>query len=475
MKKAFLTTCVAMLFLVAAAQENPYIVKTRGAKKTKAQVEGELADSLLAAEETAHDFISENFRFYSLCDWQEGMKFMVMPEKVDLVMKTFADANTGKDVSSMTLRHKIMIYKGHSESSDGRSRINFHCQDNDRDYYYEILSGSFDDYCYNKLGVPTLAYLGDVDVARDKLMGKTMYTKTTHFFVDTEYDGDGFQEITVNKQLEVKVVAVGVGTRSYPVKIIVEDNNGNEFFQNVAISKTNCGMRDDEFIMDNTKHLFSGSFELVDDIMSVNSYNYKSFIGRVVHTKFPTTMRNETTKKDQNIPRMIGFKIEDIQPHKGDTKFTVKLKSTILGSYYYKDVTIDQKGISGSSKDFEKEPDDYLNVLFAPGEGKQITTTETSRGIIRVGRVAAGFTEDEVMLALGEPAKEETGENGQYTWTFKPQNDKTMIVYFNGSRVVEKFVEKDTPKKRTTAAKRRPAAKKKGSSASWKNNKGTPL
>ena len=132
MKKAFLTTCVAFLFLTATAQENPYIVKTRGAKKVQ-QMEY-VGDDVSAnpMDETARDFISDNFRFYSLCDWQEGMKFMVMPEKYDLVVKTFADAATGKEVSSMSLRHKIMIYKGHTEASDGHHRINFHCQDNDR-------------------------------------------------------------------------------------------------------------------------------------------------------------------------------------------------------------------------------------------------------------------------------------------------------------------------------------------------------
>ena len=36
----------------------------------------------------------------------------------------------------MTLRHKIMIYKGHTEGADGHSRINFLCQDNNKNYYY---------------------------------------------------------------------------------------------------------------------------------------------------------------------------------------------------------------------------------------------------------------------------------------------------------------------------------------------------
>ena len=478
MKKSFLTVCVAFLFLTATAQENSYIVKTRGAKK-KVQMEMVSEDPLPSVsgveDETARDFIRDNFRFYSLCDWQEGMKFMVMPEKYDLVVKTFADAATGKDVSSMSLRHKIMIYKGHTEASDGHHRINFHCQDNDRDYYYEIPSGSFDDYCYNKLGVPTLAYLGDVDIAREKLMGKTMYTKNQHYRVDTEYDGDGFQEVIVDKDMEVKVTAVGVGTRAYPVKIIVEDRDGNEFYQNVAISKTNCGMRDDEFIMDNAKFLFANSFELVDDIMAVNSYNYRAYIGRIVHTKFPTTMLNEGTKKVQNVPRMIGYQIEALTPHKADTKFTAKLKNTILGTYFYKDVTLDQKSISGTSKDFEQEPDDYFSYLFAPGPGKKIETTEASRGMIRMGHVSPGFSEDEVMLAAGEPDEVQHGENGLYTWIFKRSNNKLLVVEFNGSGVVEKAYGKDAPKAKSTTAKRRAATTKKRSSSSWKSGKGTPL
>ena len=475
MKKALLTTCVAFLFLTATAQENSYIVKTRGAKK-KAQMEL-VGDSILnLEEETARDFISDNFRFYSLCDWEEGMKFMVMPEKYDLVVKTFADAATGKDVSSMSLRHKIMIYKGHSESADGHHRVNFYCPDNDKDYYYEIPSGSFDDYCFNKLGVPTLAYLGDVDIAREKLMGKTMYTKTQYYRVDTEFDGDGYQDVTVNKDMEVKVIAVGVGTRSFPVKIIVEDREGNEFYQNVAISKTNSGMRDDEFIMDNAKYLFGNSFELVDDIMAVNSYNYTAYIGRIIHTKFPTVMYNEATKKNQKIPRMIGYQIEDITPHKADTKFTVKLKNTILGIYFYKDVTLDQKSISGTSKDFEKEPDDYFSYLFAPGPGRQIETTETSRGMIRMGHVSPGFSEGEVELAAGEPDEIKPGENGKYTWVFQRSNNMLLFVDFNGSGVVEKYYTKAGPKAKTTAKRRATTSKKKRSSSSnWKNGKGTPL
>ena len=467
MRKVIFTACMALAFLPALAQENPYIVKTRNVKKSVTMEVVETADPV-AEEETSKDFISQNFKFYSLCDWQEGMRFMVLPEKYDLVVKTFTDASTGKEVSSMPLKHKIMVYKGHSEGADGHAHVNFYCEDNGRNYYYEIPNGSFDDYCYTKTGVPTLAYLGDVDIARKELIGKTMYTKTQYYRIDTDYDSDGFQDVIVDKDMEVEVTAVGVGTRSFPVKIIVKDKDGNEFYQNVAISKTNCGMRDDEFITDNAKFLFANSFELVDDIMAVSSYNYKVYLGKVIHTKYPTKMQNETTKKLQAIPRMTEYQVEAINPHKNDDKATIKLKSTILGTFFYIDVVLDAHRAENQ--------EDYFGYLFAPGPGKKVKTTEATRAMIRAGHVGFGFTEDEVMLAAGEPDKIEYGENGKYTWVFKRSNNKLLYVDFDGSGTVTKTYAKDSPSSKSSTAKRsRSAGKTRKSSIGWQNNNGTPL
>lgn len=455
---------MALVFLAVSAQENPYIVKTRGAKKSAmTQMADELAEAQQEAED-AKDFIGQNFRFYSLCDWKEGMKFMVMPEKYDLVVKTFTDAATGKEVSSMPLKYKIMVYKGHHESSDGHSRIDFECQDNGRKYYYEIPSGSFEDYCYQKTGVPTLAYLGDVDIAREKLMGRTLYTKTQYYRIDTEYDGEGYQDVMVDKDMEVTVTAVGVGSRNYPVKIIVEDKDGNEFFQNVAISKTNSGMRDDEFIMDQAKYLFGNSFELVDDIMAINSYNYRVYIGKIIHTKYPTKMLNEVSKKMQAIPRLAEYQIEAINPHKADEKATIKLKNTTLGTYFFTDVVLDQQNADNQ--------EEYFGYIFAPGPGKKVQTTEGSRAMIRAGHVGIGFSEDEVQMAAGEPDRIIHGENGTYTWEYNRSNNKVLVVHFTGSGEVDKTTTKDGPKTNATA-KRRTSTKK--SSSSWKSRNGTPI
>ena len=116
MKRTLLATCMAFLMVTAYAQ-NSYIVKTSGV------LEGTRLETLNQEEETAIDFISQNFKFQSLCDWQEGMKFMVIPSEYDMVVKTFTDAATEKDVSSVKLRHKIMIYMGHEEDKDGHERI----------------------------------------------------------------------------------------------------------------------------------------------------------------------------------------------------------------------------------------------------------------------------------------------------------------------------------------------------------------
>lgn len=464
MKRTLLTTCMAFILLVAYAQENSYIVKTRGAKH---KAELQLAEAEEQKEETAADFIGQNFKFYSLCDWQDGMKFMVVPNEFDMVMKTFTDAETDKGVSSMKLRHKIMIYKGHETDIDGRDHINFLCQDDNRMYYYEIPSGSFDDYCFGKLGVPTLAYLGDVDIAREKLIGKEVYTKTREYRIDTEVDGDGYKDVLVDKDMQVTVKAVGVGTRNFPVKIIVEDKEGNEFYQNVAISKTNSGMRDDEFVMDKAKNLFANSFELVEDVMNINSYNYRQFLGKVIHTKFPAKMLNEFSRKIQAIPRLTEYQIEAMTPHKNDDKFTLKLKNTTVGSYFYIDMLLDEH--------LAEDQTEYFGYLFALGPGKKVETSEGSRAMIRAGHVGIGFSEDETMMAAGEPDKVVLGDNGRYTWVFQRSNNKLLYVDFDGSGVVTKTYTRDGGSKTGagTASKRRRAAQTNSSRMSVA--RGTPL
>ena len=447
MKRLVLLAGFAFALLTVTAQDSRYIVKTKGVKKTAVKAAKE--DAAQEEDPEATDFVGRNFRFYSMCDWKEGMRFMVIPEKYDLLVSTFRDATNNNEVSSGNLRHKIMVYKGHEDMPNGRVHINFFCEDENRDYYYELPNGTFNDYCYGKMGVPTLAYLGDVDKARDLLLGKTLLTRSQQFRIDTEYEGDGYREITIDKNKVVEVKAIGVGTRSFPVKIIVEDENGEQFYQNVAISKTNCGMRDDEFVADNEKYLFYGSFELSDDNMAV-SYDVRDYLNATVHTKVITSMSSKGSGKvrDVKVPRFTGFIIDEINPIKDSPYYTLTLRETETRRIYYKDVLFKEEDFM-SIRDATR--DDYFGYVFGMGEGALHNTSLETRTAIREGRVIPGMSEDEVLMAVGEPIQKAIN-NGVREWLYNRSNGVLLVVQFNSKGKVSKAGGRATKATKTKAS-----------------------
>lgn len=428
MKRIFLALCAVMIAAGGMAQ-NSYIVKTKNVKKTAVKQktdDGGGNEEKAEEEETATDFIGKNFRFRSLCDWTKGMRFMVMPEKYDLIVNTFCLAETGKEVSSGRLRYKIMEYQDHTVADDGTAHVNFLCIDDGKAYYYPIPNGTFEDYCFGKMGVPTLAYLGDVDIARTKLLGAKMYTKATLFRIDTEFDGDGFQEINVPKNSEVTVKAIGVGTRSYPVKIIVADKSGREFYQNIAMSKTNSGMRDDEFIMDKTKFTFYGSFELIDENVAAAS-EYAKYINQEVYTKYRTTMEDSEGKK-VTVPKLSSFVIKKIEQAKGKyVKMT--LNSVATGAAYTKLVTFVNENVAG---DIDGQREDYYGFLFGAGTADLKNVSKAHMAAVQEGRIVKGFNKTEVKLAKGEPQNTAKANNGREDWIY---GDGTIVKFNSKGKV----------------------------------------
>ena len=428
MKRILMMTVMAVMAMTLQAQENNYIVKTKQAKKT-AKVSTPEAAAAEEQEEEPKDFLEKNFHYYSMCDWKEGMRFMVIPDKKDMVIKTFGDSITGQMVSSLKLRHKIMVYKGRDENHKGlHERINFTCEDDGKTYFFEVPTASFDDYCLGKLGVSTLAYLGDVDIARQLLKDTTLFTVAKEYYVDTELDGDGYDIITdVPEGTEVKVVAIGVGTRNFPVKIIVADKDGREFYQNVAISRTNSGLRDDEYGISNMIiHTFKGAFELPADNMAASSL-YKKYVGQEVFTLYSTTMES-AQGKTTSVARLSTFRIKDIRAQRGTNYVKMTLTGTGSGSEYVKQVTFKSESVIG---DIAGQHEDYFFNLFATGnplklEGvKKEHITDIQKSMVRVG-----YSENEVKLALGEPTGK--GQEGNYyTWTYKHPGKPYACVYFD--------------------------------------------
>ena len=471
MKRMIFSVVSMLVMLTAVAQDNPYIVKTKGVKKPEKKVVAVSEQAADEAEPEPTDFMGKNFRFYSMCDWKEGMRFMVVPEKYDMLVNTFRDAANDKEVSSGRLRHKIMVYKGHEDLPNGRVHINFTCEDENHDYYYELPNGTFDDYCYGKLGVPTLAYLGDVDKAKELLMDQTLLTRTQYFRVDTEYDGDGYKEVTVDKNMAVVVKAVGVGTRAFPVKIIVEDAHGNQFYQNVAMSKTNCGMRDDEFIMDNEKFLFAGSFDFSGANMTVSD-NVKDYLNATVHTKHPTSMSSKGSGKvrDIKVPRFTGFIIDEIAPIQNSTYYTLTLRETESRRIYYKDVAFKESDAINNPTGSVEE--DYFGYIFGMGEGEARATSKESRAAIREGRVIRGMSKDEVQMALGEPFNMVKDSKGRDQWMYARSNGVILDVWYDAKGKVS-----EVKARATKATKKRqitpPGPSDGPQGGTWEN--GTPL
>ena len=467
MRRWLLLAAVSFAMSSAMAQDNPYIVKTNGAKKEAA------ANTSGAAGETGPtDFMGKNFRYYSMCDWKEGMRFMVVPEKIDLLVNTFYDAATRKQVSNGSLRHFIMVYQGHEMLLSGRVHINFFCETNGRSYYFEQPYGTFEDYCYSKHGVPTLAYLGDVDKAREVLMNQPLLTRTQNFRVDTEYDGDGYRDVVVDKNMLVVVKAIGVGTRSCPVKIIVEDEYGNQFYQNVALSYTNSGRRED-LSTDGDPNSFATCFEFLGANMTVSS-NIREYLNKTVHTKYATTMSSKGSGKvrDIKVPRFTGFIIDEITPVRNSKYYTLTVRETESRRIYYKDVVFNEDDIEGGANG---APDDFFGYLFGLGEGEARSTSKETRTAIREGRVIVSMTKDEVELAVGEPFKQTHDAEGNEVWQYARSNGVILDVFFDEKGYVTLAKARKATDQPVKAPKGTRTAKSRGGHASKSSKTATPL
>ncbi len=365
MRRIIILCGFLMVMLSVMGQDNPYIVKTKGVKKTVRQVENN-GTIQQEAEAEPQDWMGKNFRFYSMCDWRDGMRFMVIPEKYDLLVGTFRDYNSGREVGNGKLRHHILVYKGHEAAPNGREHVLFSDEADNTKYYFELPLGAYEDYCYSRHGVPTLAFLGDVDKARELLLNQKLMTLQQLYRVDTDYDSDGFKEVTVEKNMEVTVKAIGVGTRDFPVKIIVEDDKGNQFFQNVVMSKTNCGLRDDEFIMDNEKFLFQKCFEFRDTTLAATD-DTKAYLNKVVHTKGVVEMTTNGAGEERKVlvPLYTNFIIDEITPVKNSRYYRLTMRETETRQLYFKKVAFKAADVDNERNGSMK--DDLFSNIFGMG------------------------------------------------------------------------------------------------------------
>jgi len=248
---------VGMAFTQEAKAQNDYFVSTESNKNDSLSLGDDYAD--LSAEQR---FLNQNFPFRSMCDWTDGMRFMVIPGDKDTYLNIFIDKETNNEISTGNLKHRILVYRGYDITERGWIHFNFEVFDTHQQIFHEVRNFNFNDYCQKMAGggIPSLAYLDDVDKAKEVLKDKVMYSAHEIFYKDDASSRNGFREYPISLDTKLKVVSVGVGSREYPVKIIVEDEQGRRYFQLCTMSHTNCGMNDNDFIAKNEQHLFDKSF-----------------------------------------------------------------------------------------------------------------------------------------------------------------------------------------------------------------------
>lgn len=401
MKKYLLTLAFAAGCLSASHAQNSYLVSTTG-------------QSASTVESPEKQFINDHFRFYSLCDWTPGMKFMVIPERKDMLIPVFKSAETNREVNTGELKYKIFEYLGTETTDRGYVHFNFDCEG--KQYYHEVKNTTLDQYCMKpKAGIPALAYLGDVDIAKELLEGSTLYTRTNKVRIDDPNSTSGYKEVPIGMNEKVTVTAIGVNSRAFPVKIVFTDEKGNTYFQPVAISKTNCGMIDNDFIMENKNKYFPNAFSFSDANATKSQNLMDQYGGKPVYFKAEKECVDESGAQ-VTLPRYAQFTIRNIISENGTPYVTMELAATD-GKVYKVKTTFTHTSVVNSLLQNE----DYFTDVFGIGNlrAKYPDTTEEEWTLISRGEIRKGMTTDQCRLALGDPARVHKVMGKYETWFYE--------------------------------------------------------
>ena len=433
--KKLLALVAALMPLCCFAQFDAdyYLVYTKDAKPEKV-----VADSVEnPQQEGAVSFLDKHFPYQSMCEWTDSMPFLVIPEKRDMVLRQFYDMTAQRRISAMHLKHKVLHYCGHDDSSP--ARLFFVCPKDGSRYYYEVPNGTFETYCTGKLGVPSLAYLGDVDEARRTLMGRTLRTRHTFYSRDTSFGDEGVEQFTTTRGSEVRVVNVGVGTRAYPVKIIVEDSLKRQFFQNVAMSRTNSGMRDEEFNqMNHMYHTFDTAFELLDDNV-LPGWDYNSYKGKVVYTRQAISLSNGRNGVI-SVKRLTPYVVEGISSQTGTDYMKLALRAVHGNGLYYTEVLFAAKADPSRLSDPSER---IFEQIFGEGNPARMAGVRSQNlAAIADGKVEVGFTENEVRLCRDDEPTDVVNDKNSFAWIYRNEGAPVLRVVFNkGKRTVTRVVQ----------------------------------
>lgn len=250
MKKIFYLLLLFPSFILG---QNPYNVSTKE-KNEKNEVK-------LSTEE---QFVKDNFEYLFITDWYEGMRFMV-PKKRDFQTDISLYPYKKGQSFSKKIRYEDFEFEIFKvvDIEEREIRNNIYrtvvVLENDGKKYesYEMLGSieklkSSNSNLFTTIG--SLVSLDEVDIAKKLLLDSSLFIMT-NFWVEDADNRYGYNQVKGTKFSKVKIVNVGVGVSTRPVKLIFETEDGNQYYRNVSFSGTNS----QEVYMKNFSDIFSFS------------------------------------------------------------------------------------------------------------------------------------------------------------------------------------------------------------------------
>ena len=271
-------------------------------------------------------FIKENFPLQLLCKWTPGMKFMFIPSGRDMFLPTLLVYETEKGADNSVLKHKILTFAGYEEKSQKLSndmsystRLIFEC-DGEK-YYYEIKNTRPDEICEKnpRAYINGLVNLKDVDTAKELLTGRKIYVQSDMARVDDANSYSGYREVSIPVNTEATITAIGVGSQSYPVKIIFQDSQGHSYYLEVALSRTNSGMDVSDFQAEKKMRYFSNAISFSSkksgnlETLKDKYIDLTVYPKRTLAVKRVFSLENKQMENRIHLPRYTVLKIKEIK------------------------------------------------------------------------------------------------------------------------------------------------------------------
>lgn len=369
-------------------------------------------------------FISTYFPLQLLCNWSPGMKFMFIPDARDQFIPILCAYETGKDIDNSKFKYKIFEFQGTEEiaketyvGTNYSTRFIFTCED--RKYYHEIKGERLNEICEKnpRASINGFVNLKDVDTAKELLVGKTLYTLATTARVDDPNSYSGYRDVPISLNEKVTITNVGVGSKAFPVKIVFEDQKGNSYYMEVAISRTNSGMDVSDFQADKKIKYFPHAFSFTDRNIETADALKNNYIGLPMYPKKTLEVKGNINLEGDNqdtrihLLRYTPLLVKDMQLLKGTlARLTLADKN---GKIYQTEADL--------KYDYILKNDNFIEDLFGFGDmhKKYPHITAERWKLIANGEVEPGMNTDECRLSLGKPTEIQIKKDSRFeTWFY---------------------------------------------------------